>query len=256
MTEKKGISGSTLKIIAIVTMLVDHTAAVLLGSALVRMGIVSVGNYTPAYIAGMYEEKGTLIAGTYLAYQIMRRIIGRLAFPIFCFLLVEGFQRTKNRYKYAGRLFAFAILSEIPFDLAFHKMAWYPEGQNVFFTLLLGVILMSAFRYMEEKTDAAWMIIVGRVVAFLAVAVVAELIQCDYGAKGVMVIAVLYLFRKNKVEQLIAGCVAFFWEIMAIFSFIPIACYNGKRGLKLKYIFYAFYPVHLLILYVLDKMLG
>ena len=256
MAERRGLSGSTLKIIAIVTMLVDHTAAVLVGRMLVTMGIVSVGDYTPAYIADLFRAEGMAVGVTYVAYQVMRRIIGRLAFPIFCFLLVEGFSRTHNKRKYAGRLFVFALLSEVPFDLAFHGMAWYPEGQNVFFTLLLGVVLMSIFSWLEEKTDVSWIIIAGKMVAFLALAGVAELIQCDYGAKGVMVIAVLYLFRKNKVEQLIAGCVAFFWEIMATFAFIPIAFYNGKRGLKLKYIFYAFYPVHLLILYALAEMLG
>lgn len=254
MEEKRGISGSSLKIIALISMLIDHTAAVLLGKVLLTMGITSVGDYSPSYIAGLFETEGTLVGMTYLAYQIMRRVIGRIAFPIFCFLLVEGFQWTRDKKKYMLRLFVFALLSEVPFDLAFHGMAWYPEGQNVFITLLLGFLLMTGFSLLEEKKRGSWMEIVGKIAVFIVVAALSELCQCDYGAKGVMVIAILYLFRKNKTEQIVAGCVAFYWKIMAMIAFIPIAFYKGRRGLQLKYLFYFFYPVHLLVLYAISKI--
>ena len=74
---------------------------------------------------------------------------------------------------------------------------------------------------------------------------------CDYGGWGILAIAVLYLFRENKQLQILTGCVSFCWEMPAMLGFIPVAFYNGKRGLKLKYLFYVFYPVHLLILYAL-----
>ncbi len=254
MTERKGISGSTLKIIAIITMLVDHTAAVLVGRVLVSMGIVAVGDYTPAYIAELFQAEGTAVGITYVLYQIMRRVIGRLAFPIFCFLLVEGFQKTRDKQKYAGRLLVFAILSEVPFDLAFHAMVWYPEGQNVFFTLLLGFLMMTVLSRLMQAKIQLWLLWTGVAAVFAGTAVLAELVQCDYGAKGIFAVLLLYLFRKNKREQLLAGCVGFFWKVMAMFAFIPIAFYNGKRGLKLKYVFYAFYPLHLLILYILTKI--
>lgn len=254
MKDKRGISGSTLKILAIVSMLIDHSAAVLISRMLITMEITSVGDYSPSYIGSLFETEGALAGGTYLAYQIMRRVIGRLAFPIFCFLLVEGFQKTHDKRKYACRLMVFAILSEVPFDLAFHGTAWYPQGQNVFFTLLIGLLLMSGFWMLEEKKPAIWIELVGKVVIFAVAAGAAELFQSDYGAKGIAAIALLYLFRKNKVEQVLAGCVAFCWKLMALPAFIPIAFYNGKKGLKLKYVFYAFYPVHLIILYVIAKV--
>jgi hypothetical protein len=86
-------------------------------------------------------------------------------------------------------------------------------------------------------------------------ALLAELIGCDYGAKGIAAVALLYLFRRDKWEQIIAGCVAFLWEITAPLAFIPVAFYNGKKGLRLKYVFYLFYPLHLLLLGALARML-
>lgn len=224
MWKNNGLSGSTLKIMAMISMLVDHTGAVLLSSIL-------TGN------------------AFYKVNWVMRYFIGRFAFPIYCFLLVEGFQRTGSRKKYIIRLFLFAILSEIPFDLAFHGEMWSLAGQNIFFTLSLGMLMMAGMEEIEKRCRNIWMLHIGRVLVFLVIAGIAELIACDYGAHGIIAIALLYLFRKNKTEQLIAGCVAFAWEITAPIAFIPVAFYNGKRGISLKYVFYAFYPVHLLLLY-------
>lgn len=228
MWKNNGLSGSTLKILAVISMLIDHTAAVLLSSILTGDAFYKVN-------------------------WIMRYFIGRFAFPIYCFLLIEGFQRTGSRKKYAVRLFLFALLSEIPFDLAFHGKIWSMEGQNVFFTLGLGMLMMAGMEWVERKCNNIWAVHIGRGLIFLVTAGISELIFCDYGAHGIIAIALLYLFRRNKTEQLIAGCVAFAWEVTAPIAFLPIAFYNGKRGLNLKYAFYAFYPIHLLLLYGIGR---
>ncbi len=185
----------------------------------------------------------------------MRRGIGRLAFPIYCFLLIEGFERTHSRAKYAFRLFLFALISEVPFDLAFHGQRVYLYYQNVFFTLLLGLLMMWAMKELEERVPIPVLRWAGMGAVFLAAAFAAEKIYCDYGANGIIAIALLYLFRKNKWHQIIAGILAFLWEITAPLAFLFIGLYNGERGLRLKYVFYLFYPLHLLILYYISTML-
>lgn len=231
MTEKvKGISGSTLKIIAIISMLVDHTAAVVLEMAMVKGG---------------YAEELNGI------YYFMRMGIGRLAFPIFCFLLVEGFEKTRNRVKYGGRLFLFALLSEIPFNLAFRGKVWDSSYQNIFFTLFIGLLtiwVMDAIG--KRKLSLIWKVL-GCGLVFLAGILIAEVSHCDYGGRGIIPIGLLYLFRKNRKHQIIAGCISFLWELTAPLAFLFIGFYNGQRGLKLKYVFYVFYPLHLSLLYAL-----
>lgn len=226
----RGISGSTLKIIAVVSMLIDHIAASLLVQELRY-------HYT--------EE-------LYQIFYFMRHFIGRLAFPIYCFLLVEGFGRTKSKMHYAKRLFLFALISEIPFDLAFSGSMVDAAHQNVFFTLLIGLLMMWVMAEIEKKNIPLGFKLAGYLVAIVLSASVAEIFSVDYRAKGIAAIALLYFFRKNKVEQMIAGCIAFLWEVTAPLAFLFTIFYNGKRGLKMKYAFYAFYPLHLLILYLLS----
>lgn len=232
----RGLSGSTLKLIAIITMLIDHVGAAVLTRVFLS------GSGTPA------------LSQAYLAM----RNIGRIAFPIYCFLLVEGFEHTRDRKKYALRLFAFALISEIPFDLAFQSEVLEFTYQNVFFTLLIGLLTIMAFHAVEEKKE--WhpvlrcLLLAGITFAGMGIAV---LLRTDYDANGVLCIMILYLFRRSRGLQILAGCLSFFWwELPALVAFIPIAFYNGKRGWNIKYLFYLFYPVHLLLLYVICCCMG
>ena len=128
MEKKKGISGSTLKMIAIVTMLIDHIGAAVLARLLMVNGLGELDQTNADAIMQWLSANGAL----YWTYTIMR-MIGRVAFPIFCFLLVEGFLHTHDVKKYAMRLGLFALLSEIPFDLAFSSKILEFNYQNVFF---------------------------------------------------------------------------------------------------------------------------
>lgn len=132
---KSGIPGSTLKIIAITVMFIDHFAAIILESLILSPKVHSLNiSYNSVY-------------NTYF----VMRLIGRLGFPIFCFLLVEGFSHTHNKLKYLRNLAIFALVSEIPFDLAF-RGNWYDFGyQNVFFTLFLGLVALIVFDYFMAK---------------------------------------------------------------------------------------------------------
>lgn len=232
----QGISAGTLKMIAAVTMLIDHVGAVILGRYL---------------LIGGYRED-TLLYSVYMAV----RMVGRIAFPIYCFLLVEGMKHTRDVKKYACRMAVFALLSEIPFDLALSAKVMDVTYQNVFFTLLTGVLTMSAFAYVREHITGKVLRVLLYGAAMLAGMAAAEFLRADYGATGVFCILVLYLLRNQKSLQMLGGCVVFLWETTAPFAFIPIAFYNGRRGVRLKYFFYAFYPVHLLILYLICVVLG
>lgn len=207
---EKGLSGSTLKLMAMLSMLIDHIGAILL-----------VGS----------------------PYYDNCRAIGRLAFPIYCFLLVEGYIHTRDVKKYGIRLFLSALISEIPFDLAFSGSVIDMGYQNVFFTLVIGLMALYIIDHAKNPGLQA--------VLLLAAMMAAELLKTDYSWAGVAAIAVIYAVREKKLWQAVAGGMMFAWEMPAPAAFVPIYFYNGKRGISMKYLFYLFYPAHLLVLVVI-----
>lgn len=242
--KKFGISGSTLKMIAIISMLIDHIGAAVLWRYLILLN----QGITPDI--GHYIGIGIDYTDLYVIYRIMR-YIGRLGFPLFCFLLIQGFEHTRNRKKYAMRLGLFAFISEIPFDLAFHGKILEFSYQNVFFTLFIGLITIWIFHFIEERKIAPLLRVLANLVALLSGMGIATLLRSDYSYIGVASIVVLYLLRRNKFYQAIGGAFLFSWEITAPIAFLPVFFYNGKRGWNIKYFFYIFYPAHLLLLYII-----
>lgn len=227
------LSGSTLKWIAIVTMLIDH-----IGAVLFENGFIKAYNQQ---LSGAFSYSVT--HAVWYADIWMRRI-GRVAFPIFCFLLVEGFFHTSNRKKYALRLGIFALVSEVPFDLAFRSSILEFTYQNVMVTLFIGFLTIWAMEVLRRK-NPAWMAVaagLGVLTGYLA--------RSDYGWKGIILILIFYLFYYQPVEKTIAGCLALLWEAPACFAFLSINLYNHQRGRgdSFKYFFYWFYPVHILVL--------
>lgn len=152
------LSGSALKLIAITLMLIDHT------------GLMILYNY-PATTATLFSFGGV----DYSWYRIFRDI-GRAAFPIFCFLLVEGFLHTHNRKKYGLNLFLFACISEIPWNFMFTN-TWRYEKQNVFFTLFLGYLAFCALEYFWDNQKM-------QLVCVLALLTVSVFLKADYGWRG------------------------------------------------------------------------
>lgn len=243
---KRGIPGSTLKLIAVIAMLIDHIAA----SILVQLIVTNPVNYVD------HKLQMTPIV---IAYYIMRGI-GRIAFPIYIFLLLEGFAHTHNRLWYLGRLTLFALISEIPFDMALqisrkrfltgHIVEF--DYQNVFFTLAIGLLtIMLIDKVWDCKREIYTKVLIDCFIAGLGMEL-AALLQTDYGAAGVAAIVAAYIFRKWRIPQMIALCLPLIYsdwlEAVALINVFPVAFYNGRRGWKLKWIFYAFYPAHLLIL--------
>lgn len=246
-----GISGSTLKIIALVTMFIDHIGAVVLEPYLSK----GFESYSTTGREDLFEFLCQI--------DMVLRGIGRLAFPIFCFLLVEGFLYTKNRRKYLIRLGIFALISEIPFDIAFNQSILEFSSQNVFFTLFFGlctIIAVDAFLHLEKLqiSESVRMILAAGAVA--GGMYLAYFCSTDYNYKGVVAIVVMYFLRQNKTAEMFGGCLTLTYfvlnEAYAFIDVIFVSLYNGKRGLKLKYVFYAFYPCHLLLLHGIGCLMG
>ena len=191
------------------------------------------------------------------AFHAMRGF-GRLAFPIFAFFLVEGFFHTRDMKKYALRLFGLAAVSEIPFDLMFAGKAFYPSYQNTIWTLLLGLLTMSVLQWIdtrfEVRENKQYQPLL-KAAAVAAFAICAWLLKTDYSWFGILLIALLYLFRNDRKQQCLYGGL---WSLCygwAILAFIPLYYYNGQRGRFPKYFFYIFYPAHILILYGISRLI-
>lgn len=221
--QKGGISGAVLKWIAIITMTIDHFAA------------------------GFLNQYNHIVAMNLELIYTASRLIGRLAFPIFAFLIIQGYQHTSNRKKYASKLFLFALLSEIPFDLAFNNQLFYWQHQNIFFTLAIGVIGFAAFEKYEQEQK-----LFPQMLAFIIAGLFAELMSVDYGLYGILFIFGLGILRDQKVYQTVIGVILGLGQAWtASLGLLPIWFYNGKRGRQSKWFFYIFYPAHLLVIYLL-----
>lgn len=218
------LSGSAIKTIAVITMLIDHIGAFILRD-------VSAAQ-SPLFLHGPSLYR-------------LSRDIGRIAFPIYVFLLVEGAMHTRNRVKYGMNLFIFALVSEIPWNLVHSGTMKYAK-QNVYFTLLLGYLGICCI---EKFRDKQWM----QVILVLVLLYISNHLEADYGWRGYAFILIMYWFRYEKVAQAISGSCWLYYEWKACFAFIPINMYNGERGYikgNLKYFFYLFYPMHIFILYL------
>ena len=229
----KCLPGSTLKIIACISMFIDHSFHILWRTY-------------KGYIATLDYE-------SIIRFQRIYRIgrgIGRLAFPIYCFLLVEGFFHTKNIKKYLLRLFIMAVLSEHAFNLLATGNVLEPEYQNVFLTLFISLVTISGMNKVRMR-EAFPRQVKSVLMMFIAAAgcVAAHLLKTDYSYNGVLSIVVIYLLHFNRPLTCLGGALSFTWEPWAIPAFVPIFLYDGRRGLKAKYIFYFFYPFHIYLIY-------
>ena len=237
------LTGAHLKWIALSTMLIDHIGAVLLetGPLPLTADAVLAGNsfrYLPADYTFWYT------------INFILRLIGRIAFPLYCFLLVEGFFHTKSLLKYTLRLGMFALISEVPYDLARSGSPIDFEMQNVYFTLLIGLLVLWAMKELDASLPVHMAPV--KYLAALTGMMIAEFLQTDYSAFGVLLIVLLFLFHNNRKQQCILGAVSTLWEYTAPLAFLLTWHYNGERGKQLpKYFFYTFYPLHLLLLSVL-----
>ena len=167
-------SAFALKIIAMVTMFIDHLFA----------------SCIDPYGVDVWNISRHIVPGTGTTLYWIGRMIGRIAFPIFCFMLSEGMYRTENTKKYMLRLVAFAFISEIPFDLAFYGSIIYLDKQNVFFTLAIALFAMTTFRYLQDENhESLSYFVIPLCMAF------AYFLKTDYSYKGVLCAFLFYISK-------------------------------------------------------------
>ncbi|MCL2547681.1 MAG: conjugal transfer protein TraX, partial [Symbiobacteriaceae bacterium] len=185
------------------------------------------------------------------------RLIGRLAFPIYAFLIANGYRHTRNPQKYLLRLAVFALISEIPYDITFNKAILEFSRQNIFLTLGLGLAGLMLKDWLKNRISQPF----DYALALAITASAAELSGASYGAIGIVTIFIYDLWLSGRIHILLASLLiglAFysmnwvqFWGVLAS---VPIYFYNGKPGKQnrvLQYAFYMFYPVHMLVLHYL-----
>lgn len=272
-TERKQgfLSAAVLKNTAYITMFIDHFFAVVYLAVL-----------------GQHWLMGTVTDGMEQIYRA-GRAVGRISFILFAYLAVEGFLHTRSRRNYLFRLGIFAFVSEIPFDLAFSGKWFDPANQNVFFTLFLGILVLTVWEWaghsdrgqnaycaLGENSFMGSILWAAGIFWLILCCVVAYLLHTDYRFMGVLLIFAFYQTRERKlsVQILTVGCVMLFgtWganclryageysafyllcfsirEMYGLFAFFWIGLYNGKKGVQLpKAFYYGFYPVHLFLLH-------
>ena len=201
----------------------------------------------------------------YPQYSVPLMYIGKISFPLYAFLISEGYVHTRNFSKYLTRLIVFGVISQIPAYLLFVGKSFNGLYLNIFFTLALGLLGIRIYDKIKSKYVS--------IPVILLLAVIAELLKFDYGAFGVLMIICFYIFKRNKLNMVLSQMFLMFILYMKkmsyytfslfnlqyilfqlLFSVISLAIiltYNGKKGKssgKIKLMFYFFYPVHLIIL--------
>ena len=212
-----------------------------------------------AMISMVFDHVGDM----FFPDALWMRMIGRLAMPLFSFCIAEGYAHTRNKQRYLLRMGIFALVSEIPFDLAFEGRVGLGH-QNIMLTFFLSILALMLFDRIrgEGKEHAAFKTLLG-ILCVCAVAVLALLLKADYTLFAVVAVFLFYVLRNRPALLRCGAGVGFLALTRTVgyyratgLSLIPLLLYNGKRGRGLKWLFYAFYPGHLLLLYLLKTFLG
>lgn len=225
-------SGAQLKYIAFLSMLIDH----------VNKGLIY------PYLNG----------GIMYSISNLFDVIGRIAFPIFVFLLVEGYFHTKNKWKYLGTLLLFGIISEVPFDMFTTRTFYEVNWNNMMFTLAMVLVTIWIIDVCREKMNRLprifWYLLsfcILLIACFLAMN-----LGVDYEHHAILVGYFFYLFHERRILAIPFGYLSVWKEPWALLGFGLTLTYNGERGKQSKLFNYLFYPVHLFILGLLRFVLG
>ncbi len=248
-------SSFILKVIAVCSMLISHST--------------NFAHLSPLFVEGLGVPESVY-------YPVLQTVewFGTIAFPIFAFLISEGCKHTHDKNRYVSRLLVFALISELPFQWVHERGLLHAETSNIFFTLAIGAIACILFERFRnaDRTFLA-------VICVLLLVFVGELWRTDYGGLGVLLIFLPFLLKRKAFMIAAMGIVltvlymgvgswngmTFMWLnnsyyiwrwLVSLLSLVFIALYNGKRGKKVKWFFYWFYPAHLAGIMIFNSILS
>ena len=240
-------NGTTMKIYGCVTMFLYA-----LSRSVFQQGLIGMDQYGPGELAAAMEADPDLMVLS--GWASVLQLIGGLAVPVFAFLLVEGFLHTRSYKRYFLTMFLFAAVSEVPYDLAMYGKAWDMGGQNALFTYTLCLVMLYGLGFLDGKKG--FVIRLCQVVLVGATVMWAMLLRCAFGLVTVLLAAIYYLWREKNGTRVLLGCAVSILYVTAPLSGYAIYNYDGQRGkiaAKYKYVFYALYPIHLLVLGLISK---
>ena len=222
MIQKISLSGATLKYIAFISMFLDHINKAIIYSYLTGDGILNS-------ISDIFD------------------ILGRIAFPIFAFLISEGYFKTRNRKRYLMNLLLFAFISEIPYDMFQSGVFFNFNTSNILFTFSLALVSIWIIDSIKDKMNR-YLWIISSIIILIISCIISIIISSDYEYYGILCIYVFYIFKSNKYLSIIFNFPYLLEAPWSILGFGINMLYNGERGKQNKYINYMFYPLHLLLL--------
>ncbi len=254
MTGRRGVVWKTpditadgLKMFACITMLIQT-----IGIAVVEKGLIHLDQYTQDSLNQALSQDSRLM--TLAGIGSIMQLIGGMAIPVFAFLLVEGFRNTSNYKKYLITMVLTALISEIPYDLAICGKIWDFSSQNAMITMSICLIMLKCMDIFKDTEGALGGLIKALIV--LAAVVWVSLFRAEYGLCMVLLVAVFEVFYTKNVLKTVLGVLLSLMYVTGPLSFYGIWCYNGERKDRIsKYVFYAFYPLHLLVLGIVANVL-
>ena len=247
-----------LKLIALASMIIDH---------LVKAGIISQALFIDCFHMSIKSSFVLLEAILF---------VGRIAFPLYAFLIAEGCRKSRNIERYILRLLIFSAISEIPYDLALDPINQISSGiiqrisflshTNIFFTLALGAIAIRGCQILRDRKKTRWL----SILPVAACAAIGAIIDADYSWLGVLLIVSAYVPQKKWTQVismfavlavLYIGYASFWFQsfdtenvlflLGSAISLVLILIYRGKQGPRMKWFFYISYPLHLAILFLM-----
>lgn len=241
------ITANGLKNFACVTMFLYSV-----GVIVIEQGLIHINEYTQAGLSEALSADARLM--NLAGYGSVLELLGGLSVPLFAFLLVEGFLNTSDFWKYFVTMALTAVVSELPYDLAMRGKLLDFTGQNALFAMVISLVMLYCLKYAGQRRG--FLRIVLQFLSVFGAVLWVTLLRVEFGLCIVLLVADFYIFYARNGIKTVLGILFSLMYVTGPLSFYGIWCYNGQRTDKFsKYVYYAFYPLHMLVLWLIAKAL-